>query len=69
MGRNFEVETACSDDELVNHRFLLMTLLGIRSETRLHCKSLFPTVVSYDITHFASKSVGKKGAKCVRNGE
>ena len=74
-GKKFEVEMACSDDELefffgrfccrLNHRFLLMTLLEIWSETRLHSRSLFPTVVSYNIAHFASRSAGKKGAKCV----
>ena len=53
----------------LNHRFLLMTLLEIRSKTRFHCRSLFHTVVSYDITRFASRSVGKKGAKCVSQSE
>lgn len=72
-GKKFEVETPCSDDELesfweillqIKNHFLLMTLLEIRSEMRLHCRSFFPTVVSYDITPFAS-SVGKMGGKCV----
>ena len=47
-----------------NHHFLLMTLLEIRSGTRLHFRNSFPTV-SYDITHSASRSAEKKGAKYV----
>ena len=76
-GKKFEVETACSDNELESFWEILLqiesslslTLLEIRSETRFHCRSLFPTVVSYDITRFASRSVGKKGAKCVSQSE
>ena len=73
-GKKFEVETAYFDDELesfwetllqIESSFSPVTLLEMWSETRLHSRSLFPTVVSYDITHFASRSAGKKGAKCV----
>ena len=70
-GKKFEVETPCSDDELESFWEIVLQFESSLSPDdttwdkvidKASLQEFFPTVVSYDITTFASR---KMGAKCV----
>ena len=74
-GKKFEVETACSDDELESFWEILLQIESLLSpddttRDKVRDKASMKEFIShccvcYDITHFASRSARKKGAKCV----